>query len=47
MESHVVDSAPEHTGDIYAHLLADAIGRVDWEAAAGSLLSRAAARVAA
>ncbi|HWB14729.1 MAG TPA: hypothetical protein VG826_36235 [Pirellulales bacterium] len=47
LENDVVDSAPEHAGDVYGHLLADAIVRVDWEAAAGALLSQVAARVAA
>jgi hypothetical protein len=47
LENQVVDSAPDHEGDVYGHLLADAIASVDWEAAAGSLLSRIAARAAA
>jgi hypothetical protein len=47
LENHVVDSAPEHEGDLYGHLLADAIAAVDWETAAGWLLGRVAARAAA
>jgi hypothetical protein len=47
LENHIVDSAPDHRGDVYGHLLADAIEHMDWEAVAESLLRRVAARAAA
>jgi hypothetical protein len=47
LETSLINAAPEHRGDVYGHLLADAIAGMDWEAVAGSLLSRVEARAAA